>query len=105
MQPLSETDIKKKLKAAFWDITATEDELYDLLRNKRDTVFSVDKTNLFTRLLNTYDWYVILGIIPFSELSLALNDKVLNKLWPKNLRKRYLYARRILFEETLPLAG
>ncbi len=98
MEQLCETQIKEKLKSAFWDTTATDEELFEVLQGKREAIHSINKLTIFSRLLNTYDWYVLLKIIPFKELPLALSSEVLEKLWPQNLQKRYLNARRILFE-------
>lgn len=98
MKQFGQSEIKKKLKAAFWDTSATGDELYEVLIGKRETIHSINKLTIFSRLLNTYDWYDILKIIPPQELPLALSNEALEKLWPKNLQKKYLHARRILFE-------
>lgn len=104
MKLYSESEIKNKLKSAFWNTSATADDLYKVLHNKRNQIYSINKSAIFTRLLNTYDWYDILRIIPYNELPLALSNEALEKLWPESLQKRYLHARRILFEQSLPSA-
>jgi len=57
----------------------------------------IDRVNLFRRLLTTYDWYTLLAMIPPDRLPEALSDAVLDRLYPKSLKERYRYARRILY--------
>jgi hypothetical protein len=53
---------------------------------------------IFCRLLSTYDWYTLIKLIPKKLLREALTDDVLGRLYPKELKEKYKYAREILFK-------
>lgn len=96
---LSESEIKQKLKAAFWDTNISENDLFLILTgNLNEKKFHIDKNFIYSRILNTYDWFTILQIFKLDDLENMLKDEVLNKLFPRILKNKYLYVRRILFE-------
>ena len=106
MEKYSEDEIKKKLKAAFWDVNISADELYEILKSDCDfKKFHVDKKSIYCRILNTYGWYTILKIFSLQEIKSMLKDDVLIKLFPKSLKTKYQYVRRVLFEQPLSSAG
>lgn len=57
-----------------------------------------DKKLIFCRLLSTYDWHTLIKLIPEKLLREALTDDVLARLYPKELKEKYKYAREILFK-------
>ncbi|OFX28618.1 MAG: hypothetical protein A2033_16370 [Bacteroidetes bacterium GWA2_31_9] len=95
---LTESEIKEKLKAAFWDINISKEDLFDIFSGKKESVYSVNQIKIYSRLLNSYDWYTILSIIPLKKMNNVLKDDVLKLLWPKSISKRYYNAKRILFQ-------
>ena len=95
---MSIKDKKKLLSNAFWDKNIDENQVYDLITGKISTIPLVDKTLIFSRLLSTYDWFTLLKLIPVNILKEALADDVLARLYPKELKGKYTYARRILFK-------
>ena len=97
MQNANFKDLTPKLTDVFWDIDVNPDRLLLLLRGDIEKVGHVDRTNLFRRLLKTYDWYTLLAMIPPDRLPEALSDAVLDHLYPAGLKDRYLYARRVLY--------
>ena len=72
------------------------EQLYRMLDGKIDGIGQIKKTNLYARLLATYDWYTLLKIVPAENLKHALNDQVINRIYPKGLKDRFLYAREFL---------
>jgi hypothetical protein len=96
MSSLSST-INKKLGELYWDADVEPSQLEGLLRGDIERVGHIDRTNLYRRLLMTYDWYTLLALIPEERFREALGDPVLEHLYPASLKARYLYARRILF--------
>lgn len=99
MKELSESEIKQKLKAAFWDTNISENELYLIFSgNNNEKKYHIDKNHIYSRLLNTYDWFLILKMFKINDLKLLLSDDVLNMLYPRTLKTKYRYVRRILFE-------
>ena len=96
MEPFS-TEIKKKmLSRVFWDLDINAELLLQLLNNEIDGIEGIDKSTLYRRLLTTYDWYTLLKIAPKNKLQQMLDDSVLNRLFPKDLKEKFLYARSIL---------
>jgi len=79
-----------------WDIELDESLLPDLLDGNIETLGGLDRANLFAKLLTGTDWYTLLKIIPDKDLNYLLSDNVLNRLFPKELKELYLYARRLL---------
>lgn len=98
MEHLSKEKIKEILKTVFWDVNVTSNELYMVFNKEKKEINNIDIYKIYSRLLNSYDWYKLLNLLYKNRLEEALNDKVLEMLWPENLVKRYKYARRILFE-------
>ena len=95
---MTPTDKKKLLLNAFWDKNVDADQLYDLITGKIKTLPFLDKKSVFCRLLSTYDWYTLIKLIPEKTLKQTLADDILDRLYPKALKEKYKYARKILFK-------
>jgi len=94
--PLSEEKKKILLSRVFWDKTTDIDYAVELLNGAPER-FPGDRTNLYCRLLTTYDWYTLLNLITVDTLKHeALSESVVGLLFPKELRKKYEYARKVL---------
>lgn len=93
---LNKSEIQKYLSNLYWDINIDKDSLYNVFTGKKKNIYHVDKINLYVRLLMSYDWYLILKIVPKSNLKELLQDKVINSIKVKELRNRYLYVRKFL---------
>jgi len=70
--------------------------IYDLLNNKTDENNDIEKQILYRKLLSTFDWYTLLKLVPKEILTEMLQDKIITKLYPKDITERYKYAREIL---------
>ena len=81
---------------AFWDLNTNPDSLLRILNGEIEEADGIDKPHLYRRLLSTYDWYTLLKIVPPENLSQMLDDSVLHSLFPKNLKEKFLYARKLL---------
>lgn len=97
MTKFSNKEIKFKLKSAFWDYNIPPEDLYDVFIGKKQKVGSVDAVLIYNRLLNTYDWYTLLKIVPPGKWKEMLSDNVLAIIFPKSLKNKYSYARKLLF--------
>jgi hypothetical protein len=92
----SEDKKRELLQKVFWDKDVDLEYILELLDGGPER-FPGDKTNLYCRLLTTYGWYTILKLIPFERLKQeALNERVISLLFPRDLREKYQYARRVL---------
>ena len=80
------------------------DHLFDILEEKRPAETEKDLTNLYQRLLNTFDWYTLFKLIPKKQLSNALDDRILNRLYPKDLTLRFHYAKSVLSKKYLSIS-
>ncbi|MFO7972432.1 MAG: hypothetical protein R6U40_11855 [Desulfobacterales bacterium] len=98
MKQLTPEEKKKLLSEAFWDKNIDTGRLYDLLTGRAEQEQEIDKKSVFSRLLSTYDWFTLMKLIPEDLLLEALSDDVISRLYPKQLRDRYAYARKILFK-------
>lgn len=98
MEKLSEAEIKSLLSKLFWDLNLNSDKLFLLLNGKIQKTGGIDRSNLYYRVLTGCGWYTILKLIPRKDLNRLLNDEVLNRIFPNDLRDKYLYARRILIK-------
>lgn len=95
---LSPETKKKMMSKIFWDTNIDTDRLYSFLSGEIDSMPLLDKPTIFRRLLSSFDWYTLLKLLPENMLKEALSPHVLSKLYPKDLRIKYLYARGILFK-------
>ncbi|HQN16562.1 MAG TPA: hypothetical protein PLC90_09410 [Bacteroidales bacterium] len=98
MPRFSAKEIKIKLKAVFWDNDISADELYEIYMGRKKNAGSVNRVIIYTRLLNTYDWYTLLKIVPPQKWKEMLSDNVLAVIFPKSLKNKYFHVRRLLFE-------
>ena len=96
MKPLTEPEIKLILSRLYWDVKVQPDELYALLKGEIERIGHVDILNLYHRMLMTFDWYTILRIVPSDKLGDLLSDAVLAKIRFRDLKEKFLYARKII---------
>lgn len=80
-----------------WDLKLDPGLLLRLLNDEIESIEGFDKVHLYRRLLTTYDWYTLMKIVPPDKLRSMLDDSVLNGLFPKDLKDKYLYARSVLW--------
>jgi len=80
----------------------SKNELEDILASEE---ISEQKTRLILALMKSCSWYQLLSILTEKELQEALSKRVVSKLWPKSIQKRFQHAARILYPETLSAAG
>ncbi|HOY32858.1 MAG TPA: hypothetical protein PKW80_13350 [Bacteroidales bacterium] len=97
MNKYTDKEIKIKLKSVFWDHNITSEDLFGIFTGKKKNVGSVNRVIIYYRLLNSYDWYTLLKMVPSGKWKEMLSDPVLENLFPKSLKKKYSYARRVLY--------
>jgi hypothetical protein len=95
---MSEQELKAILSKINWDTPLSTDELYRIFTGTESHISSIDKKWVFLRILNTFNWYTVLKIIPEKELPFLLSDEVINNLFPRQLRNKYQHVRSALFE-------
>jgi hypothetical protein len=96
MPQLSKKQKQKLLFRLYWDMDVKTNDLLCVLNEETSEIGPVDKLNFYSRLLKTYDWYTLLKLIPIEKFKDVLSDPVLNRLYPREMKQRFLYARKIL---------
>lgn len=96
MKKLTEKEIKKILSRVYWDADADLDYLYSLLNEEKGALENKKEINFYCRLLLSCDWYTLLKLVPLEKIKIILSDTVINRLYPKDIKKRFLYAREVL---------
>ncbi len=91
-------DKNRILKKLFWDKDVDLDYILQLLEGKPEDIPG-DRIDLHRRFLTSFDWYTLLKFFSVDTLKKeVLDEKVICRLFPKDLRNRYRYARKILSE-------
>jgi len=89
--------MNNNLKKYFWEYNFTEEELTELLSGKRKKVGHLEKEDLYARIITMTKWYEALDIIGKDKLEVILSEKVLKKIYPESLKKKFIIARNILY--------
>ena len=95
---MQEQELKTVLSKINWDTPLNADELYSVFTGAESYIGGIDKKWIYLRILNTFNWYTVLTIIPEKELPFLLSDEVINNLFPRQLRIKYQHVRSALFE-------
>ncbi len=96
MRQLSSEEKEKRLSRLYWDMDINPADIYSLLNKETQELESVDEINFYCRLLSSCDWYTLLKLVPLKNIEKILCDTVIDRLYPKELKARFLYARKIL---------
>ena len=89
-------DKKRIVKKLFWDRNVDIAYMLRLLEGKPELIPG-DRIDLYRRFLTSHDWYTLLNLFSLTTLKdEILDEKVICRLFPKDLRNRYRYARKIL---------
>ena len=105
MKQLSASEKEKILFRLFWDVDTSNMDMASLLEEKLENVDDIQSQQFFIRLLTSCDWYTLLKLMPPATLRIILSDSVLDKLFPKNLKQKYIYARKVLSREAISVSG
>ena len=101
MHPLTKSEKEKLLSRLFWDVDRTHVDLDTLLYGNNELIADIERQNIYRRLLVSCDWYTLLKILPLSKIASILNSSVVDKLYPKDLKSRFIYARDVLSKKDI----
>jgi|SaaInl7_200m_RNA_FD_contig_71_89550_length_1331_multi_3_in_0_out_0_2 hypothetical protein len=96
MKQFSKKEKIRLISQLYWDLDIDPYELYKLIIEENQKVGHISRNDLFCRILKTYDWHKIQRLIPSGKLKELLNEDVLSRIAPTDLKKRFLYAREVL---------
>lgn len=88
-------EIRNELKRIVWDYSIDENTLCDIFEGKT-SIFSLNKEKLYSRLLLSTKWYRLLDCLGLNGLKEILTDEVINSIWIKDIREKFIYARKVL---------
>ena len=104
MNQLPREKILSIIQAAFWDKTIDSEKIYEAIVHHK-ALSHLDLTAVYARLLQSWDWYLLRKIFSDRELLGILNDTVLTRIYPEDLREKYRYARKLLSSTAIPASG
>lgn len=104
MNQVPREKILSLIRAAFWDKTIDPEEIYQAILHHKASPH-LDLTAIYARLLQSWDWYLLRKIFSNQELLGILNDTVLTRIYPEDLREKYRYARKLLSSTIIPASG
>ena len=87
--------LKIELKRILWDYSIDENALWAIWEGKKKT-FSLNKNKLRARLLLSTSWYRLLDCLGLNGLKEILTDEVIDALWIKDVREKFIYAKKTL---------
>ena len=97
MKKLSQKEKDKLLSRIFWDLYINPNEIRNMLdRPIEEVTASILQINLFRRLLTSCDWYTLIKLIPLEKINAILSDLIIEGIYPKDIKRKYLYARKYL---------
>jgi len=88
-------ELKKELKRIMWDYSVDENTLWAIWEGKSAT-FSLNRNKLRSRLLLSTSWYRLLDCLGLNGLKEVLTDEVINSIWIKDIREKFIYAQKAL---------
>jgi hypothetical protein len=96
MKSLTTSEKEIILSRLFWDVDKHYVDYNELLDEKFRNIENDDGQKFFARILTSCDWYTLLKLMPLSRVKVILSDPILNRLYPKELKDRYIYAKSVL---------
>ena len=89
------SELKNELKRIVWDYAIDEETLCNIFEGKTCMV-SLSKEKLYARLLLSTSWYKLLDCLGINALKEILTDQVINLIWIKDMREKFIYAKNTL---------
>ena len=101
---MDDDEIRRVAETIVWDYNYSSDDIADVLRGCRARIGHLDRSALFTRMLQTLPWQRIVATLTIEETKMLLTAEAINRLWPHSLRERYERIRRLLRGDHVPPA-
>ncbi|MBX2955265.1 MAG: hypothetical protein KF846_03855 [Cyclobacteriaceae bacterium] len=95
-QRFSDDELLKHMKMVLWDVTVTPEEALSILKGECDVIKGFNRTQLYMKIVNGFNWHTVRKIIPEQHLPDALSDLVIKGLFPRSLREKYRNVRSLL---------
>lgn len=96
MQQLNKQEKSEKVQQLFWDLSVDIDQIVRFLDGEVSEIKQVSTESLYHRMLKSFSWYTLQKMVSRDVLRGMLDDRILSRLYPHDLKKRYIYAREVL---------
>ena len=97
MKKLSQKEKDKLLSRIFWDLSIDSKDIRNMLDRPIEKVTTGSlQINLYRRLLTSCDWYTLMKLVPLEKINEMLSDLIIEGIYPKDIKRKYLYARKYL---------
>ena len=96
MTPLTSSQKEKIMSRLFWDMEVDPIDAESLIEKHLQSPEKIQSQQFFRKLLISCDWYTLLKLIPAEKLTAVLDDSIINKIFPQDLKMKYKYARDVL---------
>ena len=97
VKPLTPLQKEKIIARLFWDTEGKPIDAESLIEAHLQSLEDIQSQQFFRKLLTSCDWYTLLKLIPAKKLKAILDDNIVNKIFPQDLKMKYKYARDILY--------
>jgi hypothetical protein len=105
MKPLTKSEKENILTRLFWDIKLNQIDADKFIEEKIQSIEYSQSQQFFSKVLASCDWYTLLKLLPPAKLHLVLSDPILDRLFPKDLKQKYIYARETLSRRPISFSG
>lgn len=96
MQLVNSEELRILLKKVVWDYNIDEETLVKIFY-KQENSSSMTSDVLYTKLLNGYNWHYLIKVLGIDNALTLLDEKIINRVFPRTYRKSLSNARRILY--------
>ena len=96
MKQLSRKEKERILSRLYWDMDLGLSDIYSFLNGETNSPETPNEINFYCRLLSSCDWYTLLKLASLGRIKEMLTDTVIGRIYPKDLKDRFLYARQVL---------
>jgi hypothetical protein len=95
---------RQRLKKIFWDYDFSEAELLDLLHGRRQSLGSLTRSALLTRMFEYMNWFDILDQIDKDFFLSTITPEFINGFKEKDLQQGLTFVRDFLLRESVSIA-
>ena len=96
MQQLNKQEKRERVQQLFWDLNVDVDRIVRFLDGEVSEIEQISIESLYHRMLKSYSWYTLQKMVSRNVLRNILDHRILSRLYPQDLKKRYIYAREVL---------
>ena len=96
MRQLNRQEKRAKIQQLFWDLSVDIDQIVRFLDGEVSEIKQISMESLSYRMLKSFSWYTLQKIVSRDVLRNMLDDRILSRLYPHELKNQYVYAREVL---------